>query len=92
MKFSKNRIDHIAENVYNHLSLQENVKLDEKEKILFAVRSEIESDLQQEEEIEEEARRILENNKRSIDMRNVSYSELFKRSKEIIAKERKFIL
>jgi len=92
MKFSQERIDNIAEKVYKHISLQENVKLDEKEKILFAIKNVIEEDLREEEDIEEEARRILENNKRSIDMRNVSYSELFKRSKEIIAKERKMIL
>jgi hypothetical protein len=94
MRLKPEKINKLSEAIYNKIKTIDQAKiLVSEEEFKNTVQSVILEDLQEEDDIEKEAKEILEENKIKIQMRhNINYLELLKKTKDIIARKRKFTL
>jgi hypothetical protein len=93
MRLSPKKIESLARAVCRSLEENPDVELAESADRLFVlVRQVITEDMRLEEEIEEEARRLLEVHKGEIDRKGASFDSLLRKAKAKLAQERKMVL
>lgn len=93
MSLKPEKIDHLAHLVYQQLDSLDEVTLNEdKASIIKLIKQVIQQDFKEEAAIEEEARRLLDEHKQTIEFRGVSYQSLLQKTKQKIANERRFVL
>ena len=93
MRLKAEKIDQISHLIYESLSTNEGASVNEDSStIINLVRQVITDDLEAEDEIEEEARRLLEDHMDTIRAKSVSFDNLLRKTKRKIANERKMVL
>jgi hypothetical protein len=93
MRLSPKKIEKLAEAVYRGIEANPEVTVQEKpETIKMLIREVIAEDLKTEEEIEQAARKLLEEHMDQIQMRGASFDALLRKTKQRLAQERKFVL
>ncbi|MBN1296854.1 DUF507 family protein [bacterium] len=92
MKLRSSRIKFIAHEITRILAEEEFIILFDKEAVLASVDSAIIRDLQVEDDLDEEVRKLLEHHAVTMDQSNIQYHDMFKMVKSKLAKERGLIL
>jgi hypothetical protein len=93
MRLKPAKIDHLANKIFDALAQNEEIKLVEgRDKFLILIRQIITDDLKAEDEIEEEARRMLDVHIDQIRSKGVSYEQLLLKAKRKLAQESKIVL
>ena len=93
MRLKPERIEQLAKVVVKSLGEVKELSFTEGvDKVEALVRGVITEDMQEEEAIEEEARRMLDMHRDAIEMRGVAYDGLLRKAKAKVAQERKFVL
>ena len=93
MRLKPAKIDHLANKIFDSLAENEELKLVEgRDKFLILIRQVIADDLKAEDDIEEEARRMLDEHIDQIRSKGVSYEQLLLKAKRKLAQERKIVL
>jgi hypothetical protein len=93
MRLKPERIETLSNLIYEALAANAEITVNEgREKIVGLVRRIITEDLTAEDEIEEEARRLLEQHKTEIQRKGASYEKLFHKAKQKLALERKMVI
>ncbi len=93
MRLHPEKIDRLAELIHDHLSRLADVRLNAKrEDVIHLIREIITEDLKAEDDIEAEARRILDEHQHMMRMRHVSYDQLLRKTKEKLARDRGMVL
>lgn len=93
MRLKPEKIEHLASVIYKSLAANEELSLTESEAtIVMLIKQVITADLQMEVDIEDEARRLLEEKLTEAQLRNVSVDKLVMKAKQKIAQERKMVL
>jgi len=93
MRLRPEKIEHLANLVFESLAQNPELTLHEsRDHIVGLVRRVITDDLRMEDEIEEEARRVLESHRGEIDRTGASFEKLVLKAKQKLAQERKMVL
>lgn len=93
MRLKPEKIDHLAQVIYKSLAANSELTLHESESaIVLLIKQIITQDMQMEDEIEEEARRLLDEKLSEFQLRNVSVDKLLLKMKQKLAQERKMVL
>lgn len=93
MRLSPKRIETLARVICRSLEQSSELQLVESpEKATQLIRQVIAEDIRLEEEIEDEARRLLDEHKNEIDRKGASYDSLLRKTKSRLAQERKMVL
>lgn len=93
MRLAPKKIDVLAELIFEALASNEQVELQEgRDRTVGLIRQIITDDLRMEEELEEEARRMLEAHSDEIQRSGASMEKLVLKTKQKLAQERKMVL
>jgi hypothetical protein len=93
MRLKTEKIDQISQLIFESLSANDRVKINEDSGVIInLVRQVITADLKAEDDIEEEARSLLEGHMDTIRAKSVSFDSLLRKTKQKIANERKMVL
>lgn len=93
MRLKPEKIEHLAEVVFEALAANKELELAEgRDRIVGTIRRMITEDLKAEDEIGEEAHRLLGPHKDEIQRKGASYEKLLLKAKQKIAQERKMVL
>ncbi len=93
MRLAPKKIDSLAELIFEALTSNEQVELQEgRERTVGLIRRIITDDLRMEEELEEEARQMLEAHSGEIQRSGASMEKLVLKTKQKLARERKLVL
>ena len=93
MRLRPEKIERLAELVYDSLKEHKELKLNgERETILFAIRGVITEDMEAEEEIEAEARKILDDHEDDMRRMGVSLDQMLRKTKQKLARDRGMVL
>jgi hypothetical protein len=93
MRLKPEKIEQLAELVYDHLAEVDEAKLQgARRDVVFVIRQTIEEDLQAEEAIEAEARRILEEHEDDMRRMGVSWEQMLRKTKQKLARDRGMVL
>ena len=93
MRLKPEKIEHLANVIYESLASRSELTLTEhKDKIAGTIRRVVMEDMKAEDEIEEEAHRLLKEHKEQIQRQGASYEKILLKAKQKIARERKMVL
>ena len=93
MRLKPEKIAQLAELIYDTLAKNEGLKLEGKrEDVTYVIRDVIITDLKTEDEIEAEAKAILEKHENEIRRGNVNYEQIFRKTKDKLARDRGMVL
>ncbi len=92
MRLSKNHLDYMAFLVYKGLKEHPNVKLLDADKTVSIVRRRMIENLKMEEELEEEAERMLAPHRAEIIRTGADYGKMLAEGKRTLAKKRGFVI
>lgn len=93
MRLRPEKIEQLAELVHQTLAKKEGVQLvGAPNDIVFEISLAITEDLEEEDEIEAEAKRLLEQHAKEVDKSGIRMDQALRRAKEKIARNRKFTL
>jgi hypothetical protein len=93
MRLRAEKIQQLAELVYGTLSANPDLQLSgRKEDVVHAIQAVITEDLAEEIAIEDEAKKILEKHANEIRRTGASYDQMFRKTKEKIARDRGMVL
>ncbi len=93
MKLKEEKIDNLARKILSALSSNVNIKLNAPEdKVLHEIKNVFLKDFKREDELDEEIHKKLKDNIDKLQKVNVNYSEIFRKAKIQIAKEKKIVL
>lgn len=93
MRLKPEKIEHLAHRIYESLEAQPQVELQEtRDHVLHLIIRVITEDMKQEDEIEEQARRMLQAHRGEIDLKGMSFDKLLQKAKHRIAQERKIVI
>jgi hypothetical protein len=93
MRLSPKKIESLSKAICRSLEANPDLEFAESaDKVQVLIRRVIAEDMRLEEEIEEEARKLLEQHKGEIDRKGASYDALLRKAKAKIAQERKVVL
>ena len=93
MRLKPEKIERLAELVYDSLKEHKELKLNgERETILFAIRGVITEDMEAEEAIEAEARKILDDHEDDMRRMGVNLDQMLRKTKQKLARDRGMVL
>ena len=93
MRLKPEKIEHLAECIYEALAANKDITLeDSRARIVGLIREVVTSDLKSEDELEEEARKLLEEHREEIQRTGASFEKLVLKTKQKLAQERKMVL
>ena len=93
MRISEKKINRICKKIRVLLEKDKNIKLlSDPNTIEAEIKSVLLADLREEDEIEEEAKRILEQHSMLISSENIDYQALLNKAKNQVAKQKGFVL
>ena len=93
MRLKPEKIEQLADLVYDHLGTIDELKFGgEREAVTLLIRNVITENLKAEDDLEDEARRLLEEHEGMISRRNVNFDQILRKTKEKLARDRNMIL
>jgi hypothetical protein len=93
MRLKPEKIERLARLIYEALEAHGEVTVTEpRDRVTQLIRAAIAEDLQAEDEIEEQARAMLEQYREEIRRKGASYDKMLQKAKQKIAQERKMVL
>ncbi len=92
MRLVSNQINHMAFVIVRNLIKKELITAEDKNELTERVAKVIEADLKREEELDEEVKELLLQHSDKMRKENVDYGEMFRKIKNMLAKERGIIL
>ncbi len=93
MRLREEKIDSLSRQVLQFLRKHKDIKLKDKDiRIFLEIKRVITNDLKREDEIEEEARQLLEKHREKISTKYLDYQYLLRRAKAQLMKERGLVL
>ena len=93
MRLRPEKIERLAELVYDSLKEHKELKLNgERETILFAIRGVITEDMEAEEAIEAEARKILDDHEDDMRRMGGNLEQMLRKTKQTLARDRGMVL
>ena len=93
MRLSPQKIEHLTNEIFEALAGNQEVTLEQgRDAVVTLMRKVIMEDLAAEDEIETEARRLLEEHMDEIQRKGASYEKLLRKAKQKLAQERKMVL
>jgi hypothetical protein len=93
MRLSENKVDYLCHKIYQSLAKSDLCLWDRAEgPAVEAMKKIFFDDLHAEEDLEEEAHRILEEHMDEIRLKGADYHTMFKKSKALLARKRKMVL
>lgn len=93
MRLKPEKIEELAEKAYESLASRAEVKLlAERSDVVFEISQTIAEDLETEDEIERDARALLEKHARELRLSGVGSEQALRKTMQKIARERKFVL
>ena len=93
MRLKPEKIEQLTELIYDHLATIDEVALHgERSEIVFLIRNVITEDLQAEDDIEAEARRLLEEHEDDLRRVGASWDQMLRKTKQKIARDRGVVL
>lgn len=93
MRLKPEKIEQLADLVHDTLAKNANLKLQgEKKDITFEIRKVITEDLEAEDQLEADARKILEKHEDEMRRTNVSFDQALRKTKQKLARDRGIIL
>lgn len=93
MRLKPEKIEQLAGLVHDTLARTEGLKLQgTRDDITFVIRQAIADDLKAEEEIEAEARKILEKHEQEMQRTGISFEQMLRKTKDKLARDRGMVL
>ncbi len=92
MRIREEKLAHWAEAIVRRIEKSENVEIKEKENLENRIKTTITRNFQLEDEIEEEARRIMQEHAKEIAREGVEYSAFFNKVKRQLMKEKGVVI
>ncbi len=93
MRLREEKIDNLSRQILNVMRKNKDVKFKQKDiRIFLEIKRVITIDLKREDQIDEEAREILEKYRERISRKDMNYQYLFRKTKEQIMKDRGLVM